>query len=169
MPDPVYINICSGTQGFNIRTKSPRKGKPYPGAVVVSRDAIYFAINRDLIAAGAAAVGGATGGLLGGLIAGKTLGAERKSFLPQPASFVEETDLTNLPAEVVGHPDWPVKWQEGPVILVPRPAVRALRTSFWLGFEVELDTLSILVFAPVFQRKKLAAALVAQGWDVQGA
>lgn len=168
MSDPVYLNICWATQGFNIRANDDRRGKPYPGAVVVSRDTFYFAVCRELIAAGASAAGAPLFGALDGVLA-KSMGTENRTFLPQPASGVQEVNLTDLPEEIVDHPDWPVKFHEGPVIVVPREAVQSLRTAFLLGgFEVKLDTATIVVMSPFLQRKKLAAAMVRMGWDVQG-
>src|SRR6185436_7884634 len=65
---PAFQNICSKTAGFNIRPQKSRRGSPYPGMVVASRDALYFVVNRARIRESAAAVGGATGGLLAGLL-----------------------------------------------------------------------------------------------------
>ncbi len=166
-----FVNICARMRGFNIRPKGSRlRQKPYPGLVVASKKALYFVVDGQLLpgtAGGVLGQFGAVGGLVAGVLKGKK--KFKGSLLPEPDPLVEEMDLGDLPEEVATHPDWPVDCKDGWVLVVPRAAVQALRTSCLLGgIRVELRDVFILVFTPAFRRKELAAVLVDMGWDVEG-
>ncbi len=180
---PRFVNLA-GWQGFNIRDNSFwLRQRAYQGLALASPEALYFVIDpqglhtHDAATAGAAAGGFAAGGLLGGL-AGALLGSlmsrwrrgpAEKKYLPVPVPLVEEMDLTDLPAEITEDPDWPVEWDEGRVIVVPREAVRSLRTSFMTGgIDVGLAGVRIRIFTPLSKRKDMAALLADLGWGVEG-
>jgi hypothetical protein len=154
---PRFLNICSSLQGFNIRKKKDRiRQKAIAGQVVASADAFYFMPNP-------AAPGGAD------LFRAFRNDPEGRVF-GTADPLVEEVDLDELPDEVTGDPDWPVPWPAGPVLVVPRRAVRSLSTSVMRGgIELELRDVRILIFTPLFRRRKMAAYLTAAGWEVEGA
>jgi hypothetical protein len=169
MPLPAFQNICARARGFNI-FKRTAWGKPhaYTGMVVASPDAFYIAIDPNTLTGMGAAIGGALGGAIEGMLANKKKRGKKK-YMPQDVPLVEEMDLSDLPTEVAEHPEWPVTWTEGPVIVVPREAVQSLRTTWWLGgIELVMEGVAIRVATPIFKRKKMAAYLVDTGWEVAG-
>ncbi|HBI46530.1 MAG TPA: hypothetical protein DDY78_27300 [Planctomycetales bacterium] len=136
--------------------------------VVASPDAFFFAIDPKTVTGVGAVIGGALGGAIEGLLASKKK-RDKKKYMPQAVPLVEEMDLTDLSTEVTEHPEWPVTWEEGPVIIVPREAVQSLRTAWWLGgIELVMEGVAIRTATPVFKRKKMAAYLVDAGWEVAG-
>ena len=164
-----FQNICARSRGFNIFKKTAW-GKPhaYTGMVVASPDVFYFAIDPQALTGVGAAMGGALGGAIEGMLASKKKRSKKK-YMPQDVPLVEEMDLTDLPTEVTEHPQWPVTWQEGPLIIVPREAVQSLRTAWWLGgIELVMDSVAIRTATPIFKRKQMAAYLVNAGWEVAG-
>lgn len=162
---PRYQNICAVMRGFNIFKKTAwKRTNVYPGMVVAGADAFYYAIDQKLII-GPGAVLGAVGGLVEGMRGKK----KRKQYMPQEVEFVEETDLADLPEDITGDPDWPVTWDEGPVIVVPRRAVVGVRTGFWIGgIDVEVEDMILRTFTPIFKRKKMVAYLLELGWTGLG-
>lgn len=166
-----FVNICAPMRGFNIRSKESRlRQKPYPGMVVASKKALYFVVdvqNLPTTAEGVLGQLGAVGGLAAGILKGKK--KLKGSLLPQPDPLTEEMDITDLPEDITTHPEWPVGFENGWVLVVPYEAVRSLRTACLLGgIRVELRDVFILVFTPLFRRKELAGLLVDMGWDVAG-
>jgi hypothetical protein len=180
---PRFTNLA-GWQGFNIRDNAFwMRQRPYRGLAIASRTRLYFVVDPkrlhayDSAAAGGAAGGLAAGGLIGGLVGallGSLIGHLRsrsgdRTILPKSVPLVEELDLAELPAGITEHPDWPVEWDEGPVIVVPRDAVESLRTSFWVGgIDVDLAGVRIRIFTPLSRRKEMASRLADLGWDVEG-
>jgi hypothetical protein len=169
MTIPQFQNICARSRGFNI-FKSTAWAKPnaYTGMVVASPEAFYVAIDPKTLTGVGAALGGALGGAIEGMLASKKKRSTKK-YMPQEVPFVEEMDLSDLPTEVTEHSEWPVTWKEGPVIFVPREAVKSLRTT-WLmgGIEVKMEGVTFMTATPIFQRKKMARYLVDAGWEVAG-
>jgi hypothetical protein len=167
-----FVNFCARMRGFNIRSKESRlRQKPYPGMVVASKKALYFVVDVQLLPAGAAGSVfgqfGALGGLVGGALEGKK--KFKGSLLPRPDPLVEEMDLSDLPEDITEHPNWPVDFKKGWVMVVPSEAVQSLRTSCLLGgIKVDLRDVFILVFTPMFRRKQMAGLLVDMGWNVEG-
>ncbi len=159
-------------RGFNIRSKESRlRQKPYPGMVVASQQALYFVVDAQMtlnLAGGVLKQFGALGGLLEGLIQG---GKKFKgSLLPKVDPLVKEMDKNELPDIITNHPDWPVNFQKGWVLVVPSEAVLSMRSSCILGgIKVELQDAFILIFTPIFQRKQMATTLIGMGWKVEGA
>jgi hypothetical protein len=187
---PAYKNLAS-FQGFNIRrVDNNLRQKAYPGMAVGSRDTLYFVVDVKSVFANTPALGGAAGGAaaaglaggalagpLGGLIGGMVGGILGELFdaggpqtvLRVPVAGVRECPLADLPREVADHPDWPVPWEEGPVLVVPRRAVLKVRTSFWVGgIDIHLDAVIVRIFTPVFRRKQMASHLAELGWTVEG-
>jgi hypothetical protein len=170
MASTAFQNLCSLLQGFTIYQKQAlTRAHAYPGMAVASPQACYFAIQLERVQGmTGAALGGALGGALGAMIAGKKRQAAKK-YLPRKVPLVEEMDLTALPRAILEHPEWPVTWKEGPVIVVPCAAVKALRTCWWRGgIDLEMDGVAIHVTTPFLKRKKMAACLVDMGWEVAG-
>jgi hypothetical protein len=174
MAPPRFLNICSKLRGFNIRSKASNlRQKPYPGMVVVSQKCFYFAVDMEAVRRSRKMTyHQLLGPLLGEVVGGKVHSKKKKrtlSLLSQPDPEAEQVELADLPAEVREDPDWPVPWEEGPVLVVPRRAVLSVRTSFMLGgIEVELTDVRILAFTPIFQRKRLAESVEEYGWEVEG-
>ena len=167
---PQFQNLCSHFQGFTIYKKQKwTRAHAYPGMAVASPEAFYFAIHLERMQGmTGAALGGALGGAIEGMLAGKKKRGKKK-YLPQEVPLVEEIDLTELPSDVTECPEWPVTWKEGPVIVVPREAVKSLRTRWWMGgIDLEMDGVAIHVTTPFLKRKKMAAYLVNVGWKVTG-
>jgi hypothetical protein len=154
---PRFLNICAVSRGFNVRKKKARlRQKAFSGMVVASADTFFFTLDP---AAPAVAQ------LFGGLKKDPEEG-----FFGTTDPLVEEVDLEDLPEDVTDDHDWPLTWKRGPVLVVPRRAVRSLRTSLMLGgILLELRDEQILVFTPVFRRQQMAAYLTANGWEVEGA
>jgi len=170
MSSPSFQNICAPSRGFNIFLKTAwARPHAYPGMVVASPDAFYFAIDPARIQGlTGAAIGGAIGGAVEGMLTSKKK-RSAKRYLPQDVPLVEEMDLSELPATVTEHPQWPVPWTEGSVIMVPRAAVESMRTTWWMGgIELTMGDMVIRTFTPLFKRKKMAAYLVDAGWKVAG-
>jgi hypothetical protein len=169
MTSPAFLNICAWSRGFNIFKKTAwGKAHAYTGMVVASPDAFYIVIDPKTLTGVGAAIGGALGGAIEGLLANKKTHGKKK-YMPQDVPFVEEMDLSDLPTEVTEHPEWPVTWEEGPVIVVPRKAVQSLRTAWWMGgIKAAMEGVAIQTATPIFQRKKMAAYLVDMGWEVAG-
>jgi hypothetical protein len=150
------LNIV-GFNGFNFRQKDSRlRQRPFSGMVVASADAFYFALDPNTSRQAS-------------LFSGSNTDTESGLFGTTDPD-VRDVDLSELPTEITGDHDWPLTWKQGPVLIVPRRAVRALRTSRMLGgIELELLDVRILVYSPVFRRLKMAAYLTAVGWEVEGA
>src|SRR5687768_15168385 len=141
--------------------QSPTKN--YSGIAVASADAFFLIVGSNALATGL----GLSGGLVGGFLAGVLHKAVPGRYLPGAASDLTETDLAELPVEVTGHPDWPVKSRKGPVIVVPRPAIRSVRYSFWKwGIFLETKDIEFRLEPPFFGRKKVLAFLREIGWEV---
>ncbi len=126
------------------------------GAVVASREGFYLVVS---------------GSGFGATPLGALAAAVIEHFL-KPIDFapgVRVTDLAELPEEVTGDPDWPVRATEGPVIVVPRKAIRAIRYSFW-KWRIYLctETMDVGIEPPLFGRKKVFAFLRESGWEVEG-
>ena len=87
--------------------------------------------------------------------------------LCDPATGVQETDLSALPDEVTAHPDWPVKQTSGPVIVIPCAAISSVRYSFWQwGIFLQTDGLEFRIEPPFFGREKTLQWLDQAGWNV---
>ncbi len=169
MTSPSFLNICARSRGFNI-FKRTAWGKPhtYTGMVVASPDAFYVVIDPKTLTGVGAAIGGALGGAIEGLHATQKKRGKKK-YVPQDVPFVDEMDLRDLPSEVAEHPEWPVAWEERPVIVIPRKAVQWLRTAWWMGgIQVAMEGVAIQTATPIFRRKKMAAYLVDMGCEVAG-
>jgi hypothetical protein len=166
-----FVSFCAPVRGFNIRSKQSRlRQKPYPGLVIASKKALYFVVDVQRLRSGVGNVlgqFGAVGGTVGGMLEGKK--KFKGPLLPRPEPLVEEMDLSELREDITEHPDWPVDFKNGWVLVVPSKAVQSMRTSCMLGgIKVELCDVDILVFTPVFRRKQMAGLLVDMGWDVEG-
>jgi hypothetical protein len=166
-----FVNICAQMRGFNIRSKESRlRQKPYPGTVVASKEALYFVVDDQHLpnaAGGVLGQFGAVGGLVGGMLASEN--KFKGSLLPRTDPLVEEMEIRDLPEKITKHPDWPVDYKKGWVLVVPSAAVQSLRTSCLLGgIKVEMRDVFILVFTPIFRRKQMAGLLGDMGWDVEG-
>jgi hypothetical protein len=126
------------------------------GTVVASRAGFYLVVDGS--AFGATALGALTAVVI-------------EQFLGplQLAPGVVVTDLAELPVEVTGHPDWPVRQEEGPVTVLPRMAIRAVRYSFWKwGIYLCTETTDIRIEPPLFGRRKVFGFLREAGWEVEG-
>jgi hypothetical protein len=166
-----FVNICARLRGFNIRSKESRlRQKPYPGMVVASKRNLYFVVdvqNLPTTAEGVLSQFGAVGGLAAGMLKGKK--KFKGPLLPRPDQLTEELDITDPPEDITKHPDWPIDFEKGWVLVVPDEGVRSLRTACLLGgIRVELRDVFILVFTPLFRRKEMAGLLIDMGWDVTG-
>jgi hypothetical protein len=152
---PRFLNIA-GSNGFNFRRKDSRfQQRAFVGAVVASADAFYFVLNPNIP------------------LRCSLFEASGRDTEPNPFGTtdpnVQQAELSKLSTEITGDHDWPLTWQQGPVLVVPRRAVRSLRTSLMLGgFELELKDVRIVIFSPIFRRQQMAAYLTAIGWKVQG-
>jgi hypothetical protein len=136
--------------------------RAYFGAVVASRAGFYLVVGPNAMRAGLEMRGGRLGSLVADFI-------ERRLAPLDFAPGVAVTDLADLPTGVTGHPDWPVREQEGAVIVVPREAVRSVRYSFWKwGIYLCTETMDIRVEPPLFGRKKVFAFLRDKGWAIEG-
>jgi hypothetical protein len=125
------------------------------GTVVASRAGFYLVVS-----------GSAVGSTVLGALAAEVI----ESFLGplRLAPGVVVTDLAELSADVTGHPDWPVRQEEGPVIVVPRKAIRSVHYCFWKwGIYLRTATMDIRIEPPLFGRKKVFAFLREAGWEVE--
>jgi hypothetical protein len=130
--------------------------RAYFGDVVASRAGFYLVL-------GGGAFGSTPLGALAADVIERWLGPLRL------APGVVVTDLARLPEAVTGHPDWPARQEEGPVVVVPREAVRSVHYSFWKwGIYLRTETMDIRLEPPWFGRKKVFAFLREAGWEVEG-
>ncbi|MBI3411427.1 MAG: hypothetical protein HY040_24125 [Planctomycetes bacterium] len=147
--DPRYLNISSVMRGFSIFRKTAwTRSIAHAGMVVASEDACYFVVS----------------------VAHRVVLSRRRSHLPCEVHFVKEVDLADLPLTITEHPEWPVWWRHGPVVVVPREVVRSVRTSFWMGgIDIEAGGVIFRTFTPFFRRKQMAGYLREAGWRIEGA
>lgn len=152
---PEYLTVG---KAFRLGTIAHRN---YSGLAVASREAFFLVVGVNAFRAGL----GLAGGLLADL-AGKLTGWSKGRYLPE-SSGVVETDLAELPVDVTGHPDWPVRQEAGPVLVIPRPAVQSVAYSFWKwGVFVRTEAIEIRIEPPFFGRKKMLQGLRELGWEV---
>jgi hypothetical protein len=148
------------SRAFHLGTGPARA---YSGAVVASAGALYLVVGENAMRAGLTMRGGRLGALVADFI-------ERRLAPLRFAPGVEVTDLAALPPEVTAHPDWPVRQEEGPVVVVPRGAVSSARYDFWKwGIYFRTAAMEIRVEPPLFGRKKMFAFLREAGWEVENA
>jgi hypothetical protein len=154
---PEFMKI---SRAFRIGKKNSGN---YSGIVVASPDAFYLVVGQNAVRAGMVA----GGGLLGGLLASYLDKRSGKKSLVEASSGVIETDLADLPVDVTGHREWPVKAQEGPVLVVPREAIQSTRYSFWQwGIFLQTKEIEFRIEPPFFGRKRLLNWLREIGWEV---
>jgi hypothetical protein len=162
---PWYQNICATMRGFNIfKQSSWRRANAVSGEVLPSPEAFYF-VPHPRTVVGLGALGGAVGGLIEGIHAAKK-SKQPRAYMPEDVPLVEQMDLSELPEEVLEHPDWKVARKEGAVVVVPRAAVTSLHTAWWSGIDVVAGDVIFRVSTPIFKRKKMAAYLVDLGWEL---
>jgi hypothetical protein len=126
------------------------------GAVVASRSGFYLQL-------GGSAFGATPIGALVADAIESWLGPLRL------APGVVVTDLAEPPARITDHPDWPIREEDGPILVVPRDVIRSVRYSFWKwGIYLRTETLDIRIEPPLFGRKKVFAFLQEAGWEVEG-
>jgi hypothetical protein len=148
-----YMKI---SRAFHLGTGISRA---FSGAVVACARGFYLVVGENAMRSGFVHGGGPVGALVADFI-------ERRLTPPEFAPGVVVMDLADLPPDVSGHPDWPVRADQGPVIVVPRAAVQSLRYSFWKwGIFVRTATLEIRFEPPLFGRKKMFAFLREAGWE----
>jgi hypothetical protein len=76
-----------------------------------------------------------------------------------------ETDLSKLPPEITQHPEWPLKWKKGRVIVVPREAVDSVRYSFWTTFDLQTEQQVFRVGLRLLRRRRVLEFLRESGWE----
>jgi hypothetical protein len=136
-------------------------GRAFSGPVVASAEAFYLVPQDNAMRSGFIHGGGPLGALVADFI-------ERRRGPIDLGRDVVVTELPDLPLAVTGDPDWPIRADEGAVLVVPRPAVKSMRYSFWKwGIYVCTTALDIRIEPPFFGRKKVFAFLREAGWDVE--
>lgn len=152
---PMYLKIGSA---FHLG-KGLFKG--FMGSVIASQDAFYLIANRSAAQTAWSASGGALGGMIGGMIQGR---AKQKPLL-KPSKHIRELDITELPEEIVSHPDWTVKSKSGRVIIVTRKAIRSVHYSYWRwGIFLDTPVVQIPIEPPFFGRQKVLDFLEQADW-----
>ncbi|MDY3560312.1 hypothetical protein R5W23_001544 [Gemmata sp. JC673] len=147
---PEYVVL-----GRSFRAKKGQLRDDHGGRVIGSRDAFYLVVYFS--PAGAAV---ASGGLLGGLLAAAS------SALSDKTVYDQITTLSELPSEVTGHPDWPIKKADRrPVIVVPRSAVKRVKYRWWHTFDLICENQSYYIGPRVFGRRAVLKQLRDWGWE----
>jgi hypothetical protein len=155
---PKYMTISSS----GIRIGKKVSGL-YSAVSVASDEALFLVVGSNAARAGMEIGGGALGVLLG--LALDRLG--RKKPLVEAGSDVVETTLEDLPEEVTGHPDWPLRVRRGPVLIIPREAALSVRYSFWQwGIFVQTAEVEFRIEPPFFGRGKVLVFLREAGWGL---
>jgi hypothetical protein len=155
MSTPAYLKV---SKAFRIGRAAEGN---YSGVVVASPEAFYFVVGRNV----AKVVLAVVRGLLGSAEAIAEM--KKKKGLLEPGSELIETDLAELPEEIRGHPDWPVKKDQGRLLIVPRAAVTSLSFPFWKwGIFLRTKTIEFRIEPPLFGRKKLFQSLREMGWEI---
>lgn len=126
------------------------------GPCIASREHLYMIRRRGQIEPG-----GLTGGAIGGAIQG---------FLNPNVSVKEvwTCDVSELPRQVLTDPQWPIRKNEGPVIVIERSQVEQLiHPSFSMEVVFVVDGFRYMISYPFFRGKKVKAYLEATGWNPQ--
>ena len=153
---PKYLKI---SRAFHLGKGISRA---YSGGVVASDEAFFFVVGENALRAGFVHGGGAIGALVADLL-------ERRLAPLDFGPHIVPTDLGELPESIAGHPDWPIRAKEGPLIVVPRRAVRSIRYSFWKwGIFLDTKTMEIRIEPPFFGRKRMFTFLAEAGWEIEG-
>ena len=107
---------------------------------------------------------GAAFGVVGAMVGG-AIGAGLEKMLANKKSF--STTLKQLPPEVVGHPQWPLKKvrEDFPVLVIPRSAVTGIGYSFWLTFDVETESEVYCLKLSLLRRFKMIRQIREIGWN----
>ena len=145
-------------------TFSVEKTKWY-GTVVASAESIYLFLEtrRNDVAN---AVGG---GLVGGLIAGAVAGALERRLTSGGLCAVSD-----LPADVLNHPDWPAKSlakkRDLQVVVVPRSAVSTITHPSWGNLlRLEFQGQSVVIEYLLLRGAKVRDFLAESGWALDWA
>jgi hypothetical protein len=126
----------------------------YHGPIIASPDAFFLVIGArpgQVLASNFGAVG---------LLAYKSIG----SFL-KAQHDVLEFKYEDLPSEVTGHPDWPIKGGPEHVIVVPRNVIDRIRYSFFATYDLVCGERSYCIALNLLTRRSTMAALREMGWN----
>jgi hypothetical protein len=127
----------------------------FQGPVVASRDAIYFVIDETPSESAIASFGGSIGALI-------VLGMARRRKRQHDA---RQFDYAEVPQQITAHPDWPLKREEGPVIVVPRELVERTRYGRFSTYELECDDRLYRICLNTLLPSKAIRFLSDAGWD----
>ena len=126
------------------------------GPIVVSKEAFFLVIE----AGSAQWAADALGGLVGRVIY-KAVSSNTKTKLD-----AMECCLSELPTDVTGDPQWPIKKAEGRVIVIPRHAIKSLNYPWWSTLCVETSEQKFNLAVTIFFRKGILKFLRDAEWDV---
>lgn len=146
---PVYLHVAN-----KVLIGKGLKAKQFLGAIVASRQAFFMHLASGEL--------GLYGGLVGGIV-GAIAGALLESAAKTQRQIME-IDLSDLPAEISGHPDWPIKRKKGRLVVVPRSAVISVRYSFWTTFDLQTDAQVFRVELRFLARRRILGFLRDAGW-----
>jgi hypothetical protein len=140
--------------------------KHWGGPVVFGRDAIYACpdITKWLLLQGhdsAASVAGAAFGLVGALVAG----AAQRSTRSEDGWKSWVVDSMDLPTEVTGSSDWPLKKMDRPVIVLKREHVTKIERKGG-KFLVESCGGTFRFALKFFGRSDAVAQVQQLGWQI---
>jgi hypothetical protein len=157
-PSVKYMRVGGS---FGIRTSGR---KDYTGVIVASRDAFFLLplMHMNLATLGAIGLGGAIGGAIAGALA---RAASKGGQYLSDAKDVTEMDLADLPHEITGDPDWPLKKAKGRVLVVPRHAITKIKYSFWGHFKLITEERTFLLELSLFRRRRVTNFLRSVGWE----
>ena len=152
MPDFVLL-------GRSFRAKGGLFANDYHARVIASKDAFYLVVYLSPAESGAMLAGGM--GLIGGLMAaaGAALSDDRIK-----RGVVK---LSELPAEVTNHPDWPLRGvrKDYPVAVIPRAEVKQIRYSWWRTFDIITPDQTFCVGPRTFGRGRVLKQMREWGWE----
>jgi hypothetical protein len=119
-------------------------------------DALYLAV------AGKVTMFGSADWVVAGLI-------EQTAADRPPAARIVLTDLSSLPTEVRWDPEWPFYQKGGPVLVIPRAAVRSLRLGPWYSswLEIETDGPCFHVIVGLLARARTRRFFAEHGWALR--
>lgn len=138
---PAYMRV-----GGEVLIGRGLRAKRYFGPVVASSDAFFLC----LVSSSLGAMLGLVGAALEALASGKR--------------EIMEGDLSKLPSEITQHPDWPIRWKKGRVIVVPREAVDSIQYSFWASSDLQTKQQVFRVNLRLLRRRRVLAFLRESGW-----
>jgi len=128
----------------------------FSGAVIAESRGFYFVFNRVQFGQWLARLQGASG--YSSLLMHDELSENNDALV--------QCDLADLPVEIAGHPDWPVKLTEGRMIFIPKQVIDSISYSIWKGVTVKVGESQYHFAVGLFKGRSVIRFLRDVGWDI---